>query len=359
MKLNFYDEAEEKQVAEVEIRVAADATYVNTSEMEVPEGYELVEVGDLPIRDGYVYVPVRKVAPLKTLRIYWAIDNPDGAEWVAYNHGEPWTQTIAWTDRENMFAIPELNVKDGYELAGWSVSGMQSAYWGAHKENFGLTGMIVEDEEGGYVAITANVVVKEEKPEPVTYTVTYTDGMNGTIFANRVFANLSVGAATPAFGSTPSRAGYVFAGWTPALADKVSANAVYTATWKTDANNNGVADDAEGRYTVTYTDGVSAYTVFKDQVYSDLLPGTATPAFVGTPTRSGYTFAGWNPGVSDTVTGNVVYTATWKQTINNSDVPKTTDNLHPVQIAFLIGSAVFLGIAAFSGAKYRMLCKHR
>ena len=61
IKINYYSEAEEKQIAEVEMTVAADATYVNTSELTAPEGYELAEVGDKPIRDGYVYAAVNKI----------------------------------------------------------------------------------------------------------------------------------------------------------------------------------------------------------------------------------------------------------------------------------------------------------
>ena len=61
VKINFYSEAEEKQIAEPELTVAADATYVNSSALTAPEGYELCEVGDFAIRDGYVYVPVKKV----------------------------------------------------------------------------------------------------------------------------------------------------------------------------------------------------------------------------------------------------------------------------------------------------------
>ena len=68
VRLNFYDEDQEKQIAEVEMEVSADATYVNTGDMIVPEGYELVVVGDLVIRDGYVYVQVRKVAT-QTVRL--------------------------------------------------------------------------------------------------------------------------------------------------------------------------------------------------------------------------------------------------------------------------------------------------
>ncbi|MCI8801399.1 MAG: hypothetical protein HFH88_16560 [Lachnospiraceae bacterium] len=65
------------------------------------------------------------------------------------------------------------------------------------------------------------------------------------------------------------------------------------------------------RYTVTYTDGVDGEEVFADQVTSDLVSGAVTPAFVGTPVRAGYTFAGWTPEVAATVTGNVTYTAQW------------------------------------------------
>lgn len=65
-------------------------------------------------------------------------------------------------------------------------------------------------------------------------------------------------------------------------------------------------------YTVTYTDGVENEEVFADQVYSDLRKDSATPAFNGTPTRTGYTFAGWDPEVAATVTQTVTYVAKWE-----------------------------------------------
>ena len=65
-------------------------------------------------------------------------------------------------------------------------------------------------------------------------------------------------------------------------------------------------------YTVTYTDGVENEEVFADQVYSDLRKDSATPAFNGTPTRTGYTFAGWEPEVAATVTQTVTYVAKWE-----------------------------------------------
>lgn len=64
------------------------------------------------------------------------------------------------------------------------------------------------------------------------YTVTYTDGVGGeVVFEDKVFSNLVVGTPTPDFGETPTRAGYTFKGWTPAIEEKVTKNITYNATW--------------------------------------------------------------------------------------------------------------------------------
>ena len=89
IKINYYSEAEEKQIAEVEMTVPADATYVNTSKLTAPAGYELVLAGDLPIRDGYVYAAVRKV-PTTTIKISYvdeATDKEVGIEDLVVNQG--------------------------------------------------------------------------------------------------------------------------------------------------------------------------------------------------------------------------------------------------------------------------------
>ena len=163
-----------------------------------------------------------------------------------------------------------------------------------------------------------------------TYTVTYTDGVeNEEIFADQVYGNLLSGTATPAFNGTPTRTGYIFGGWNPAVADKVTGNQTYTATWKVDANGNGIADDLEDKFTVTYTDSADG-KAFTDQVYGNLLPDTATPAFNGTPTRTGYVFGGWNPAVAATVTGNATYTAVWEKDANGNGKPDKDEEKYTV-----------------------------
>ena len=145
------------------------------------------------------------------------------------------------------------------------------------------------------------------------YSVTYTDGVDSAEIFKDQNTVVPENAETPAFNGTPAREGYVFSGWAPVIADRVTQNATYAATWKTDANGNGKADEDEEKYTVTYTDGVDNEEVFADQAYGNLLSGTDTPAFGGTPTREGYRFGGWDPEVSEAVTKNVTYTAKWEK----------------------------------------------
>ena len=88
------------------------------------------------------------------------------------------------------------------------------------------------------------------------------------------------------------------------------------------------AKGIKSRYTVTYTDGVEGEVIFKDKVFPDLVVGTQTPEFGGTPTRAGYTFTGWSPAVEEMVTKNITYNATWVMNwvpMNAAPVIKATD----------------------------------
>ena len=167
-------------------------------------------------------------------------------------------------------------------------------------------------------------------------TVTYTDGVKGEeVFADIVYKDIPYGTSTPAFGTKdPTREGYKFVGWEPEVAETVTKNVTYTAKW-------------EKLYTVTYTDGAKG-KAFKDQVCSDLESGTDTPKFDGKPTRKGYTFTGWSPKVTDTVTKDVTYVAQWKSVKNGKDnIPKTGDS----EIVMVLGSVLlfsFCGAAAVS-----------
>ncbi len=73
---------------------------------------------------------------------------------------------------------------------------------------------------------------------------------------------------------------------------------------------NGFAIDPTAKFQVTYTDGVADEVLFVDQFYF-AAEGGEIPKFVGTPEREGYTFAGWDPVAEGTVSGDMVFVATW------------------------------------------------
>lgn len=107
--------------------------------------------------------------------------------------------------------------KSGYEFAGW--------YLGEEQYTFTAN-------------VTSNITLKAHWT-PVTpsekYTITYTDGVdNEEIFKDQTYT-VESGKATPAFDGTPARKGYTFAGWKPEVADTVTGNATYEATWKADS----------------------------------------------------------------------------------------------------------------------------
>ena len=226
--------------------------------------------------------------------------------------------------RNGTYTIGDVvgNETDGYTCDITVTADRYVAWYNLGYGKHTLTGdntkktLTLKYEEGKWVAEKpVTFPVKCETEPETTYTVTYTDGVVGVeVFEDVVHENLPYGTKTPAFyAKDPTRKGYVFTGWNPAVAAIVTGDATYTAVWEEDANGNGTPDKEEEKYTVSYTDGVENEEIFADQVYGNLLSGTATPAFNGTPTRAGYKFLGWEPTVAETVTENATYVAQWEK----------------------------------------------
>jgi len=151
----------------------------------------------------------------------------------------------------------------------------------------------------------ASITVNASFTPIESFTVSYVDGVeNEVVFEDKTFKRIEPGAATPGFGAEPTRKGYTFAGWSPTVSETVTTDAVYTATW-----------EPIPTYQVNYTDGVPDEQIFADQVFNNLVAGSATPIFSGQPTRAGYIFKGWDKAITDTVTGDVTYTAIWEPVI--------------------------------------------
>ena len=270
-------------------------------EQHVKSGEKAV-LPDAPTLKGYTFA-------------FWYLGD-DEQNATAYDFNTPVTENITLTAKWN---INKYTVTFN-SYGGTPVPPAQEVEYGLTatepataptKTGYTFDGWYLGDEKYDFSDAVEQNITLYANWEKNIYTVTYTDGVDGEeVFADQTY-RVPFEDTTPAFKGTKTRAGYVFAGWKPAFSDTVTGNVTYVAQWKDDKNNNGIADDEEEKYTVTYTDGVANEEVFADQVYGDLLSGTATPAFKGNPTRDGYVFDGWKPAFSDTVTGNVTYVAQW------------------------------------------------
>lgn len=124
-----------------------------------------------------------------------------------------------------------------------------------------------------------------------SYTVTYTDGVDGAeVFADDEHNNVAYGSTIPAFkDGTPTRAGYNFNGWTSSVEGVTpssampASNVTFTATW-TEKNK------ATINYEVVGPAGCGSVNPANEWKYvDDLHAATGSTATANT----GYRFVGW------------------------------------------------------------------
>ncbi len=225
------------------------------------------------------------------------------------------TYNAKWNSTTNAFTIIKFDPEHVEKMV---VKEQPKKLSYTERENLDLTGLVVTltDNQGVEIdvpfadfdryKITANpendtplTVVNNNKPvtltktglqatadtKPLTvkakYKVTYTDGADGKAFGDQV-KSVVTGDDTPGFTGTPTRDGYVFAGWSPQVADTVTKDAIYVAQWKKD------------HFTVTFKDGDKTQTVKVKNgkaIDTDELIDQSMPK---NPTKAGYTFKEWN-----------------------------------------------------------------
>ena len=114
VKISYYNEFSQEQVAEVELEVPADAAYVSISDLEAPEGYVLTAAEELPIEDGCVSVAVRKVIQTggssSSRKYSLKYDTNEGNPISSERKSRKWTK-----DFEGL-PVP---TRKGYAFAGW------------------------------------------------------------------------------------------------------------------------------------------------------------------------------------------------------------------------------------------------
>lgn len=138
---------------------------------------------------------------------------------------------------------------------------------------------------------TLHFTITQTVANQTTYTVTYTDGVDDeTVFEDQVTSGLKVGNLTPAFrDGTPMREGYKFTGWNPEVADTVTEDATYEATWQPDAPKDDEIREilGENAVEVKCTATMATHTQ-KTKTYG-LLAGSYTAGPVQGDASTGYT----------------------------------------------------------------------
>ena len=247
------------------------------AEVPVPEtnptktGYYFTGWKDLPATMPEVATGVLRIQPSFEIESYVLSFNTNGGTEIG-------DETVKFGDD---FALTEVTTKTGYTFGGWDQE---------------IPSEIADLGENGEV-ITFNAIWNVNQ-----YTITFNTDGGSTIDA--ITQDYATDVVAPA---DPTKVGYTFAGWDKEIPATMPAeNVTITASWT--INN----------YTITFdVDGGSEVAPIT-QAYATAV--TAPEA----PTKEGYTFAGWDKEIPATMPAeDLVITASW--TINQYTITFNTD----------------------------------
>ena len=187
----------------------------------VESGEATPDFDGTPARDGYLFTGWEpEVAKTVTGNATYT------AQWEQLPPAETYTVTYTdGVDDEELFADQTYTVESGEATPDFNGTPTRDGYL--------FTGW--EPEVAKTVTGNATYTAQwKQLPPAETYTVTYTDGVDDEeIFEDQTYT-VESGEATPDFNGTPTREGYTFVGWEPAVAEYVTEDAIYEATWTSD-----------------------------------------------------------------------------------------------------------------------------
>ena len=252
---------------------------------------------------GTVFTASTSVTANITVYAQWAINSYS----VTFDKNggttdaNPSTKTAPYNG--NIGTLPTPPTRTGYTFAGWNTAADGSGT--AFTATTGVAATVTV-----YAQWTIN-----------TFTVTF-DKNGGTTGANPGTDTVTYGGSVGSLPTPPSKTGYTFAGWNTAADGSGTA---FTATTSITATITVYAQWTINTYTVTFDKNGGA---------TDATPTSKTATYAGNigtlptpPSKTGYTFAGWNTTVdgsgsafiaSTSVTANVTVYAQW--TINTCTV---------------------------------------
>ena len=225
-----------------------------------------IESPTAPTKTGYTFagwvpaIPETVPAENMNFKAQWTINQYS----LTFDAGNGTEATVITQDFGTKFDSPAAPTKTGYTFAGWDSEVPETipaenksfkALWTINQYTFTF------DADGGsdVAAITQNYGTKIESP------------------------------------TAPTKTGYTFAGWVPAIPETVPAeNMNFKAQWTIN------------QYSLTFDAGNGTEATVITQDYGTKFD---TPA---DPTREGYTFAGWDMDIPETIPAeDMRFTAKW------------------------------------------------
>jgi uncharacterized repeat protein (TIGR02543 family) len=197
--------------------------------------------------------------------------------------------------------FPANPSRSGYTFAGWNTApdGSGSAFTASTTVNTDIT---------VYARWTENL--------PGSYTVIF--NLNDGTETNHTVKTVTLPATTIAdFPADPSRTGYLFAGWN--TAPDSSGNG-FTASTTVNADITVYARWTPKTYTISFKSNYAPDTILYTKTVTVPATTISTADFPANPSRSGYTFAGWNTApdgsgsaftASTTVSADITVYAKW------------------------------------------------
>jgi uncharacterized repeat protein (TIGR02543 family) len=294
---------------------------VTIEQQTVPNGSAATKPAD-PAREGYRFVGWYKEASLIN---EWNFDaDVVTSSWILYAKWVTITYTVTFESNggsavarqtvvaKRKAAQPANPVRSGHTFDGWYKESALTNTWNFASDTVTSNLML-------YARWTASVA---------TYTLTF-DPQSGAVSptSKTVTSGEAVGTLP-----TPTRSGYTFAGW---YTQANGGGTQYTATTVYSATSNATLyakwiEGAVATYTLTFDPQGGTVSPTSQTVTSGEAVGT-----LPTPTRSGYTFAGWYTQVNGGGTRYIpatVYSATSNATLYASWIKTETGVENQLQV---------------------------
>lgn len=210
-------------------------------------------------------------------------------------------------------------------------------------DSFTATVSGVNQTDGKTYTGTANFTLSGVRENKYTFVADSTK-LAQAIPAGQASQTVRTGASFTVPSLQPAK-GWLFAGWNPAVGGSLTADGsdhTYTAQFQQDANGNGVADDTETKYGVTYADGADNEEIAVPSAAANLLSGLDYTIPNTVPKRADNVFTCWKlddatsykPG--DTIKmpeKNLTLTAVWTPDINNNGKADSEETKYTVTFA--------------------------